>query len=462
MAASIDREGNSVLRTRGLVSVILGVLGLGLLALWYAGEREQYKLTIAAGQRSGQAFQLVKAIQTVAQRHHPELQIEVFDTRGSLQNARLLEDGAVDLATSQSDLVLGARAQLIAELYADAFQLVVREDSGIQTIGDLDGKRIALPPEQSSEYKAFFFLASHYHLDRERMEVFPGTEATTDWLFLNGDVDALFRIRAPGDESVLELIEQVDARVIPIPQASALRLKQPALEVGVIPRGSYNGRPAVPSRNLDTISVRQFLLAAADTPPEAISKLTSILFERRRELIDLLPLAGSIAAPDRSSGTFLPVHEGAQSFYDRDEPTFLQENAEPITLMVSIAVILGSGYLHFSARRRKRVLDGYNRELLALARSARQANSFAALDKYDTRLAEFVGRIVTAAEKGQINAHEFTLFQFTYEAVEDAIRDREQQLERAYREKRRSEDGTPRRSASRRTQAAGSGEEADS
>lgn len=422
------------MRTRSLLVLAVVILAAGILALWYAQEHQEYRLSIAAGQPSGQAYQLIKAIQTVAQRHHPELKIEVFETRGSLQNARLLENGTVDLATTQSDLIMGSRAQLVAELYSDAFQLIVHNDSGIHTIADLVGKRIALPPERSNEYNAFLFLADHYRLPRSRLEVFPGTEATTDWLFIDGDVDALFRVRAPGDESVLNLIEKSKSRIVPIPQAAALKLKQPALQVGLIPKGSYNGRPVVPDRDLETVSVRRLLLASSETPESAILKLTSVLFERRRELIDILPLAGSMTMPDRSTGTFLPVHSGAQTYYDRDEPSFLQENAEPITLMVSVLVILTSVYLQLSTRRRKRVLDEYNNELLALADTARSVKSFKQLDACDTQLAGFVNRIVASAEEGRINSSEFNLFQFTYEAVEDAIRDREQQLERAYRE----------------------------
>ena len=48
-------------------------------------------------------------------------------------------------------------------------------------------------------------------------------------------------------------------------------------------------------------------------------------------------------------------------------------------------------------------------------------------------LAEFVGRIVHETERGRINTAEFTLFNFAYDAVEDAVKDRSAQLERQER-----------------------------
>ena len=160
-------------------------------------------------------------MQQVAQRHYPDLKIEVFETRGSLHNASLLDQGVVQLGTVQADQASGRKARLVAELYPDTFQIVVRPDSGIDTIGDLAGKRIALPPERSGEFKSFWFLAKHYALAAGDLKIYTGTERTTDWLLINGDVDALFRVRAPGDASILNLIRRVGGKVIPIPQAAA-------------------------------------------------------------------------------------------------------------------------------------------------------------------------------------------------------------------------------------------------
>ncbi len=425
--------------TRSFIAVMLALLGVGLLALWYWDESREYRLLIAAGQRSGQAFAIATALKQVAERHYPKLKIEVFETRGSLQNAELLDQGAVELATVQADEASGREARLVAELYPDTFQIVFRRDSNIGSIDELVGKRIALPPEKSGEYRSFWLLAKHYDLTPADLKIYTGTERTTDWLLINGDVDALFRVRAPGDAAILKLIGEVDGKVIPIPQAAALRLQHPAFEAGILPQGSYNGRPAIPEKDQPTISVKQLLVARADVPAETIAEITSVLFEHRREMMDIVPLAGAIAAPDRSGETILPIHAGVWAFWDRDKPSFLQQNAEAIALMISIAVVITSLFLQWATRRRKRVMDAYNRELIDLAKRARNAPDFATLDRCNALLAEFVGRIVQASEHGRINAAEFTLFNFTYDAVEDAIKDRQLQLERLAAEDHRPE-----------------------
>jgi len=391
-------------------------------------------LLVAAGQRWRQAFQVAEALRKVVTRHYPNIKLEVFETRGSLHNAKLLDEGAVQLATMQADQATGTTARMVADLYPDTFQIVVRGDSGIETISDLIGKRIALPPVQSGEYEAFWFLANYYSLTNESLKAFTGTDRTTDWLLLNGDVDALFRVRAPGNASILRLIRQVNGKVIPIPQAAALRLRHPALDAGSIPQGSYNGRPAIPGSDEPTVSVKQMLLAHDSVPADVIAKITSVLFEHRRELIEIVPIAGLITAPDSSGQTLVPVHAGVRAFWDRDKPSFIQENAELIALMISIAVVGVSGYLQLANRRRKKVMDSYNRELIDLGQKARNAPDFAALDDCNEKLAQFVGRIVRATERGRINTAEFTLFNFAYDAVEDAIKDRRIQLDRAERQ----------------------------
>jgi NMT1-like family len=232
------------------------------------------------------------------------------------------------------------------------------------------------------------------------------------------------------------LIRRVGGKVIPIPQAAGLRLQHPAFDEGVIPQGSYNGRPAIPERDEPTISVKELLVASEDVPAEVITKITSVLFEHRREMMDLLPLAGAIAAPNRSGETFLPIHAGVWAFWDRDKPSFLQENAEAIALMISLAVVATSAYLQWAT-------GGASASWTPITPSSSSSGyahgtHLISLDECNALLAAFVGRIGQSAEHGHINPAEFTLFNFTYDYVEDAIKDRLQQLERISGQERKT------------------------
>jgi hypothetical protein len=95
--------------TRSFLALMVVALCLGLLALWYFDTSRHYRLAIAAGQRTGQAFQIAKALQEVTHRHYPDVTIEVYETRGSLHNVRLIDNGAAQLARFKPTKRLGAK-----------------------------------------------------------------------------------------------------------------------------------------------------------------------------------------------------------------------------------------------------------------------------------------------------------------------------------------------------------------
>ena len=125
---------------RKLTVLVILLLVAGLVGLWTYQNGKTYSIAIAAGPRTGQAFKLMTALQEVARRHHPNIRIDIYETRGSLENSQLMARGAVELATTQADLATAPDARMVAELYPDAYQLIVRPGSGIKSIGDLAGK----------------------------------------------------------------------------------------------------------------------------------------------------------------------------------------------------------------------------------------------------------------------------------------------------------------------------------
>ncbi|HEB63506.1 MAG TPA: TAXI family TRAP transporter solute-binding subunit [Gammaproteobacteria bacterium] len=421
--------------------VVSLALAISLLGLWiYFDKTEIEKIRIAAGSKGSESFTIAQSIALMVQRSNPNLIVEVLETQGSNQNMQLLESQKVQMATIQADTKTLPAARLIAQLYPDAFQLVVRQESDIQSVADLRGKQIAIASKSSGQYNSFWFLANHYGMYEGDIEAMSMSTSAANWAFISNAVDAVFRVRGPGNPSILELIEKIPSRIITIDQASALKLKTPTLDVGVIPKGSYQGEPALPEVDLETVAVQRLLVANKNVSKELVYQVTEVLFEQRKELLTLAPLAGFIRPPDRSQGTFMPVHEGAQSYYDRDKPSFLQEQAEPIALMVTLSVLLISGLLQLQQRHQKSRIDQYTDQVMAIFEDMHSMHDSQLIAEAKAKLMRVLKEVTLDVRNGKVNAEGFNYFSVTWQAVNDAIGDEEMlnALDQASFEKGRS------------------------
>ncbi len=409
---------------------VFAALMLALLAagLWLQDQTTVTRVRFAAGPDDGEAFSIAQAISDVVEQHHPNLRVTVVETTGSGESVRLLNEGRVDFAAVQADIGASAPARLVAQLYPDVFQLVARADSGIESVADLVGRRIALPPADSGQYRSFWLLADHYGLTADQFEALPMSTSSANWALIDGAADAVFRVRAAGNQSIVDLIDEVPIRVIPIRQGAAMQLKQPVLATGTIPVGSYRGSPPIPASDLPSVNVQRVFIVDASVPDDMVNKITRTMFERRRELVALTPLAGFVSPPRAGGGSFIPVHPGAQQYYDRHEPSFLQQNAETIALVLTMAALLASGLLQVVSRGRKRRVDTYNRGVLEVGAKVEVLTDISEIDRYREQLFEIGGRVVDDAEVGNISPEGFSFFVFAWEMVNGILDRRSAEL----------------------------------
>ncbi|HLO84310.1 MAG TPA: TAXI family TRAP transporter solute-binding subunit [Nostocaceae cyanobacterium] len=387
-----------------------------------------HRLVIAAGSKTGESYILSQAIAQVVARHEPKIKIEVLETKGTEESLNLLEAGKVQLAAAQADIPTPSSARLICNLFADAFQLVVTAKSGIYEVAALKGKRLALPSKGGGQYNSFWELARHYRLTEQDMIVqdLPETEANN--LFLNGQVDAVFRVRPPGNRAIQELIQKSNGRIVGIDQGAAMKISQPAFEPAFIPKGAYLGNPPIPNINLPTITVQRTLLASRNVEAGLIRKITVILFDYRQELAKIMPLAANISPPSQVSGTGLPLHPGAAAFYDRDKPNFFQENADYIALIMSVVLLIGSWLWQLKERfekAQKNRGDDYNQDIVKIMKEISVCADLDNLEKIRTELIERFEKVVESLDQDRITAETFQSFTFTWEAAMSELRDRQ-------------------------------------
>lgn len=417
--------------TWAMIVFLCLVFAMGTVAYLRADSERTVRLRLGADQVNSEPFEMASAIAHVVGRSNPEIRITPVSTGGSSENMTLLANGRLELALIQADVISRENVSLLAVLYPDLFQLLVRRDSSIFTLKDLEGSRIALPPVTSGQYRAFWFLANHYGLAPERISAFPMTTRDADDAIVSGKVDAVFRVRGPRNASIRVLAGRTNLRFIPIDQGAALKLRRPSFSSAVLPKGSYRGDPPIPDQDLPTVKVDRMLVARNDLPEDVIRAITRVLFENRRDLALRTPLAALIRQPEIEQGTMLPVHEGALGYYNREKPSFLEEKAEFLALVLSAIVVLTSLMIAMVRRindSKKGRIEDYAGELLKLEQSAKEAQNIPELDVFKARLTQILAEAVDDMRERRINAEGLQLFSFVWESVNYTVNDYEEQL----------------------------------
>jgi hypothetical protein len=408
---------NRVLR---MTLVVLSVgLFVGLALAAWQGSRTEH-LTLAAGASSGESYILGNALKTVVERHYPKIRITLLETGGTVENLRMLEDGRAQLATAQSDILPGPKARAVAVLYDDTFQLLVPKISPVQSLVDLQGRRIALA-QSGGQFQSFLHVADHFGLHREDFQFVGASDQDASDAFLNGRSDAIFRVRAIGDPSIQQLVQSGKVRFLPIEHAAAMKIRYPAFQAALIPVGAYLGNPPIPAQDFPTVSIQRTLLARDNANFAAIRAITEVLIERRQEIMQEIPskmtevrlLLVQTRRPQPQSGLGPPLHPGAQSFYDKDKPSFLLAHSDFLGLILTVGLMAGSWIWELKRwmqRQQKSNADQYSNRVVELISGVQEVKSLAPLDETWRELLKILTEAVRDLDADKLSQESFNSF----------------------------------------------------
>jgi uncharacterized protein len=242
-------------------------------------------------------------------------------TAGSVDNLRLLGDGAVDVIFSAADVAdarlplpsrPGREIRALARIYDDALQVVTPANSPITQVTDLRGKRVSIGATDSG----VIVMA-------DRLLTAAGLSSTTD-LFASrlgiddsiaalraGRIDAFFWSGGLPTGGVNSLAASTPIRLLDLaPQMPALRKRYPVYDVGTVPAATYGIPQAV-----TTMFIRNFLLVPALMPDQLANALVAGLFAATDELVQTNPAGRAIDARSAIGTQPVPLHPGALRYY---------------------------------------------------------------------------------------------------------------------------------------------------
>lgn len=306
--------------------------------------------------------------------------------------------------------------------------------SPLQKIIDLRGKRIALA-QTGGQYQSFLRVAEHFGLHQEDFRFVGVSDEAAEDAFLNGEADAIFRVRAIGNPSIQKVVQSGKVRFLPIEHAAAMKINHPAFESAIIPEGACMGSPSVPPRDLPTVAVHRALLARDTANAAAIRAVTEVLMDHRQEMMHEIPasmteirmLLVQIRRPESQAGIGPSLHPGALSFYDKDKPSFLLAHADYVGLILTVGIMMGSWVWELKRwmqRKQKNTADHYSNRVVALISVARDAHSIAELDEIWHKLLTILSEAVRDLDADKLSQESFHSFRAILQIGMEVTRDR--------------------------------------
>jgi len=123
----------------------------------------------------------------------------------------------------------------------------------------------------------------------------------------------------------------------------------------------------------------------------------------------------------------IPAHPGARSYFDRERPGFMQQNARLASALLYTVALLFSGLLALRTiwvKSRRLRMSQFTQRLMLIAATARHETDRNELFSNKHQLMDILGEVMTDLDKEKVSQEEFEHFSFTWQAVDALVRDR--------------------------------------
>lgn len=286
-------------------------------------------ITILTGGTGGSFYPLGAALAEIYSGRIAGLRAVAQSTVASVFNVQAIENGKADMAFTQGDVAYFAyrrgteenphphtKLRGIAVLWANTVQLVVPRNSGIHTVSDLVGRRVAVgSPASGTQMVARIVIEGHgLSYSAVRSEQLSFSEAVGR--MQQETLDAAFVVASYPVSAVTEMNTAFGVRLVPVGRTSATRIQMdyPFIKPITIPAKTYAGQDA----DLPTLGVDNILVCREDLAEDLVYHLTRVLFD------SIGPLSSSDAGarlidPEDGPATPIPLHPGAARFFRERE-----------------------------------------------------------------------------------------------------------------------------------------------
>jgi TRAP transporter TAXI family solute receptor len=301
---------------------------LAALALAASNSVFAQNISIATGGTGGVYYPMGGGLAAVLSKHVAGMQATAEVTGGSVDNLNLIASGKPYVGFSMVDAALDAARgvdkftgrkvdlRTLLVLYPNRMHVVTVESTGIKTMRDLKGKRVATgSPGSATEVMALRLIEAagldpNKDMTRERLSVAESVNAIKD-----KKVDAFFWVGGLPTAAVTDLASTPGTKIRMIDHAEAVAAMNKKYGdlyyADTIPRATYSGMDA----DNKIASVANILVVNAKMPDDQAYKIVKAVFDHQKDLVAVHKEYSSVTIPNQKQASSpIPFHPGAVKF----------------------------------------------------------------------------------------------------------------------------------------------------
>ncbi|WP_404405250.1 TAXI family TRAP transporter solute-binding subunit [Pelagibacterium halotolerans] len=299
----------------------------------FGASAQQQFITIGTGGVTGVYYPTGGSVCRLVNRDRAEhgYRCSAESTGGSVYNLNTIRAGELDFGVVQSDWQYHAYngtsenfedagpnedLRAVFSIHPEPFTLVVHPDSGIESLEDLQGKRVNVGNPGSGQRGTMELLMGELGWTMDDFAVAAELAAAQMPAALcDGQIDAYVYVVGHPSANITEAVTTCGAQLVNVEHEviDQLVADNPYYRIATIPAGTYEGQ----DEDVTTWGVGATLVTSATVPEDAVYAVVKAVFDNFEDFKGLHPaFAGLVEEEMISDGLSAPLHDGAVRYYE--------------------------------------------------------------------------------------------------------------------------------------------------
>jgi len=311
------------------IALAAATFGASLVASTGVQAQQQF-ISIGTGGVTGVYYPTGGAICRLVNKGRKEhgIRCSAESTGGSIYNINTIRAGELEFGVAQSDWQYHAyngtskfedqgkfeNLRAVFSVHPEPVTIVARDDSGVNNITDVKGKRMNIGNPGSGTRGTWEVIEGALGWERGDLKLASEMKsAETGQAMCDGKIDAYFWLVGHPSALTQESLATCDSHLVNATGAEIEKLiaDNPYYRAATIPAGMYNN-----DADINTFGVGATFVSSADVPEEVVYVVVKAVFENFDAFKKLHPAFGNLSEAEMISDSLsAPLHDGAAKYY---------------------------------------------------------------------------------------------------------------------------------------------------